>query len=65
MSLSTYTSYMKAAGLTAPFVILLVLLAVGSQTFTNYWLSHWINEGSGVSNDNYSKSIRSVGELSW
>ena len=51
VSLSTFVSYMKAAGgccVVMP-VFLFILLFVGAQAFTNYWLSYWISNGSGVS----------------
>jgi len=48
--LSTVTSYVKAAGgagITSLVVFLLVLYS-GLQSFENYWISYWIEDGSGV-----------------
>lgn len=47
---SVYGVYIKAAGgpLAFLFIISLFMLNVGSTAFSNWWLSYWINEGSGV-----------------
>jgi len=48
--LSTVTSYVEAAGgagITSLVVFLLVLYS-GFQSFENYWISYWIEDGSGV-----------------
>ena len=57
--MSTYVDYMKAAGRPCVVVIvcLLTILSVASYTLANYWLSYWINEGSGVSVDNSYKYV--------
>ncbi|XP_062915882.1 ATP-binding cassette sub-family C member 5-like [Mobula hypostoma] len=49
VSWSTYGIYIKAAGGTFIFLlnILLFLLTAGSIAFSNWWLSYWINQGSG------------------
>uniref|UniRef100_A0A672S137 Multidrug resistance-associated protein 5-like n=1 Tax=Sinocyclocheilus grahami TaxID=75366 RepID=A0A672S137_SINGR len=46
-----YTAYIKAAGGPLAFVvnILLFLFTTGSIAFSNWWLSHWIRQGSGNS----------------
>lgn len=48
---SIYAAYIKAAGGPLCFIInlLLFLLTTGSIAFSNWWLSHWIRQGSGVS----------------
>jgi len=48
---TVYSSYMKSAGgyLASGFVLLLFFVCIASQAFTNWWLSHWLNQGSGVS----------------
>uniref|UniRef100_A0A8C1IPZ5 Si:ch211-221f10.2 n=1 Tax=Cyprinus carpio TaxID=7962 RepID=A0A8C1IPZ5_CYPCA len=44
-----YTTYIKAAGGPLAFIvnILLFLFTTGSIAFSNWWLSHWIRQGSG------------------
>ena len=51
VKVSTFTNYMKAAGGACIVIIvfLAVMSSVGSQAFANYWLSYWLNDGSGVS----------------
>lgn len=51
VSWDVYASYIKAAGGLLAFIvnILLFLFTTGSIAFSNWWLSHWIKEGSGVS----------------
>ncbi|XP_030649011.1 multidrug resistance-associated protein 5 [Chanos chanos] len=46
---SVYAAYIKAAGGPLPFIcnILLFLFTTGSIAFSNWWLSHWIKQGSG------------------
>uniref|UniRef100_A0A9J7Y5D9 ATP-binding cassette sub-family C member 5 n=1 Tax=Cyprinus carpio carpio TaxID=630221 RepID=A0A9J7Y5D9_CYPCA len=46
-----YTTYIKAAGGPLAFIvnILLFLFTTGSIAFSNWWLSHWIRQGSGNS----------------
>ncbi|KAI2656710.1 Multidrug resistance-associated protein 5 [Labeo rohita] len=46
-----YAAYIKAAGGPLAFVvnILLFLFTTGSIAFSNWWLSHWIRQGSGNS----------------
>lgn len=48
---AVYATYIKAAGGPLAFIInvLLFLLTTGSIAFSNWWLSHWIKQGSGVS----------------
>jgi len=52
VTLSTYKRYIKAAG--GPFIagllFFLILLNQLSQAFSNYWLTYWLKDGSGVSN---------------
>lgn len=45
-----YAAYIKAAGGPLAFIvnILLFLFTTGSIAFSNWWLSHWIRQGSGV-----------------
>lgn len=47
---SVYGVYIQAAGgpLAFLFIISLFMLNVGSTAFSNWWLSYWIKEGSGV-----------------
>ncbi|KAA0709241.1 C member 5 Multi-specific organic anion transporter [Triplophysa tibetana] len=51
VSWDVYASYIKAAGGLLAFIvnILLFLFTTGSIAFSNWWLSHWIKEGSGNS----------------
>uniref|UniRef100_G3PZT3 ATP-binding cassette sub-family C member 5 n=1 Tax=Gasterosteus aculeatus aculeatus TaxID=481459 RepID=G3PZT3_GASAC len=46
---SVYGAYIKAAGGAAVFIvnIILFLATTGSIAFSNWWLSHWIRQGSG------------------
>ncbi|XP_022527761.2 ATP-binding cassette sub-family C member 5 [Astyanax mexicanus] len=46
---AVYAAYIKAAGGPLAFTvnILLFLLTTGSIAFSNWWLSHWIKQGSG------------------
>ncbi|XP_036431516.1 multidrug resistance-associated protein 5 [Colossoma macropomum] len=46
---AVYAAYIKAAGGPLAFVVnvLLFLLTTGSIAFSNWWLSHWIKQGSG------------------
>ncbi|XP_053497408.1 ATP-binding cassette sub-family C member 5 [Ictalurus furcatus] len=46
---AVYATYIKAAGGPLAFIInvLLFLLTTGSIAFSNWWLSHWIKQGSG------------------
>lgn len=48
---SVYGAYIKAAGGPVVFIIniFLFLSTTGSIAFSNWWLSHWIRQGSGVS----------------
>ncbi|XP_076862008.1 ATP-binding cassette sub-family C member 5 isoform X2 [Brachyhypopomus gauderio] len=56
-----YSTYIKAAGgpLSLIINILLFLLTTGSIAFNNWWLSHWIRQGSG--NGTVLQGNRSVG----
>ena len=47
---AVYSAYMKAAGgyIVSFLVMLTFILSIGSQTMTQWWLSHWLNQGSGV-----------------
>uniref|UniRef100_A0A7N8X539 ATP-binding cassette sub-family C member 5 n=1 Tax=Mastacembelus armatus TaxID=205130 RepID=A0A7N8X539_9TELE len=51
---SVYGAYIKAAGGPVVFIIniFFFLSTTGSIAFSNWWLSHWIRQGSGVSFDN-------------
>ncbi|KAI4890792.1 hypothetical protein NFI96_010580, partial [Prochilodus magdalenae] len=56
-TLRTYHSYCKAAGgyVLLFFIILIFVLMVGSITFSNWWLSYWLDQGSGnITNSNIS-----------
>ncbi|KAK1344094.1 hypothetical protein QTO34_014653 [Cnephaeus nilssonii] len=55
---SVYGVYIKAAGgpLAFLFIISLFMLNVGSTAFSNWWLSYWINEGSGNSTVSHGNS---------
>ncbi|CAH1263046.1 ABCC5 [Branchiostoma lanceolatum] len=46
----TYWSYIKASGglIVCSFTLLLFLLNTGSMVFSNWWLTLWLNQGSGV-----------------
>lgn len=48
---SVYGAYIKAAGGPLVFIITIFffLSTTGSIAFCNWWLSHWIRQGSGVS----------------
>uniref|UniRef100_A0A8C6K997 ATP-binding cassette sub-family C member 5 n=1 Tax=Nothobranchius furzeri TaxID=105023 RepID=A0A8C6K997_NOTFU len=48
-----YGAYIKAAGGPVVFIInaLFFLFTTGSIAFSNWWLSHWIRQGSGVSQE--------------
>ncbi|XP_052429631.1 ATP-binding cassette sub-family C member 5-like [Carassius gibelio] len=48
---TVYAAYIKAAGGPLAFIvnILLFLFTTGSIAFSNWWLSHWIRQGSGNS----------------
>lgn len=48
---SVYGAYIRAAGGPIVFIIniFLFLSTTGSIAFSNWWLSHWIRQGSGVS----------------
>lgn len=48
---AVYAAYIKAAGGPMIFIfnILFFLSTTGSIAFSNWWLSHWIGQGSGVS----------------
>lgn len=50
---SVYGAYIKAAGGPVAFIInvFFFLSTTGSIAFSNWWLSHWIRQGSGVSLD--------------
>jgi len=51
VNLKIYRDYINAAGGSCMFliVIFLVVLAMTTQAFSNYWLSIWLTAGSGVS----------------
>lgn len=48
---SVYGAYITAAGGPVVFITntFLFLATTGSIAFSNWWLSHWIKQGSGVS----------------
>ncbi|XP_075867976.1 ATP-binding cassette sub-family C member 5 [Nelusetta ayraudi] len=50
VSWSVYGAYIKAAGGPVVFIInaFLFLSTTGSIAFSNWWLSHWIKQGSGA-----------------
>ncbi|XP_069104067.1 ATP-binding cassette sub-family C member 5-like isoform X2 [Argopecten irradians] len=45
----TYWNYVQSAGgmFVAVFVFLIYLVSVGAQSGTSWWLSYWLNQGSG------------------
>lgn len=47
---SVYGVYIQAAGGPVAFLVIMALfiLNVGSTAFSNWWLSYWIKQGSGV-----------------
>lgn len=51
VSWSVYGAYIRAAGGPVVFIInaFLFLSTTGSIAFSNWWLSHWIKQGSGAS----------------
>lgn len=53
---TVYAAYIKAAGGPLAFIvnILLFLFTTGSIAFSNWWLSYWIGQGSGVRQSDYS-----------
>lgn len=62
VSWSVYGAYIKAAGGPLVFLINMVLFlsTTGSIAFSNWWLSHWIKQGSGVSSKRDLLYCRSV-----
>lgn len=50
VSWSVYGAYIRAAGGPLIFIInaFLFLSTTGSIAFSNWWLSHWIKQGSGT-----------------
>ena len=46
-----YSAYMKAAGgyVISIFVIFTFFIAIAAQSFATWWLSYWLDQGSGVS----------------
>lgn len=49
---TAYRAYVEAAGgyLVCMCVTFIILLSVGSNVFSSWWLAMWIKEGSGVCN---------------
>lgn len=43
-----YKAFIKAAGGPCAFIINLFLFTTGYIAFSNWWLSYWIRQGSGV-----------------
>uniref|UniRef100_A0AAQ6IP44 Uncharacterized protein n=1 Tax=Anabas testudineus TaxID=64144 RepID=A0AAQ6IP44_ANATE len=60
VSWSVYGAYIKAAGGPLVFIInmFFFLSTTGSIAFSNWWLSHWIRQGSGVSFETILNSMR-------
>lgn len=56
---SVYGTYIQAAGGPVAFLIIMALfvLNVGSMAFSNWWLSYWIKQGSGVREIGTSNSL--------
>jgi len=52
VDLSTLRSYLQAGGgaCVTALVLLFILISIAIQTFSSYWLSLWLKDGSGVSN---------------
>ncbi|XP_078592465.1 ATP-binding cassette sub-family C member 5-like isoform X2 [Branchiostoma floridae x Branchiostoma japonicum] len=50
VTLKTYWSYIKASGgvIVCSCTLLLFILSTGSMVFSNWWLTLWLNQGSGV-----------------
>ena len=48
---SVYRMYIKSAGgyFLSSLVLLTFVIALASQSFASWWLSHWLQQGSGVS----------------
>ncbi|XP_067295978.1 ATP-binding cassette sub-family C member 12 [Pseudorasbora parva] len=61
VTLRTYHQYCKSAGGYIPlvFVILLFTLLVGSTAFSNWWLSYWLDQGSGQNNSSVNLTANS------
>ena len=51
VGVGTYLVYCRACGgiLVSTLVLLTFALPVGCAAFSNWWLSYWISQGSGVS----------------
>lgn len=60
VSWSVYKAYIRAAGGALAFIIniVLFLLTTGSITFSNWWLSYWIKQGSGVRYINFPENCK-------
>nr|XP_033797358.1 multidrug resistance-associated protein 9-like isoform X2 [Geotrypetes seraphini] len=50
IALRTYHNYIKASGgyILSIFIILLFILVIGSSVFSNWWLSYWLEQSSGI-----------------
>ncbi|KAJ7311830.1 hypothetical protein JRQ81_006141 [Phrynocephalus forsythii] len=48
----TYYTYIKASGgfILWCFILLLFILMIGCSAFSNWWLSYWLEQGSGAKN---------------
>ncbi|XP_062845964.1 ATP-binding cassette sub-family C member 12 [Trichomycterus rosablanca] len=55
VNLGTYHQYCVAAGgyFLLFFILLIFFLLVGCTAFCNWWLSHWLDQGSGLLNASY------------
>ncbi|XP_029464337.1 multidrug resistance-associated protein 9 isoform X2 [Rhinatrema bivittatum] len=64
IALSTYHNYIKASGgyALSIFVVFLFLLVIGTSAFSNWWLSYWLEQGSG-SNCTQSASTCTPGSI--
>uniref|UniRef100_A0A673KPK5 ATP-binding cassette sub-family C member 5 n=1 Tax=Sinocyclocheilus rhinocerous TaxID=307959 RepID=A0A673KPK5_9TELE len=60
----TYHEYCKAAGgyILLFIVILFFILLVGSTVFSSWWLSYWLEQGSGVNTSSNSSSSGNISE---
>ncbi|XP_052214648.1 ATP-binding cassette sub-family C member 5-like isoform X1 [Dreissena polymorpha] len=67
VGLPMYRAYLKAAGgyMVTFLTLLLFLVAIATQSFANWWLSHWLNQGSGnttVTDGNLTYVSRSISD---
>ena len=54
----TYKAYIRAGGgfFMAALVLVVFIVNVASTAFSSWWLSHWLEQGSGVSHTGWSRA---------